>query len=215
MVRVRGGGMIRIGQAWLWRVLLCAAVVLATASSAAAATDGPHPFGHSCTPEAGGERFCPTPAPTSSSDKRPRSWDGAPLQVDVTLPPAGDGPWPTIVMLPGYGGSDGVSWETPSTAYGSHGGDSFNAVGLAGQGYAVVTMNFRGVGYSCGPPYPGSDTTDMARLADPAACRNVSFELADHGYDARDVQSMLGLLVDEGSPRRTGSASSGGRSARS
>lgn len=188
----------RIGQAWLWRVLLCAAVVLATASSAAAATDGPQPFGHSCTPEAGAVRFCPTPAPTSSSDKRPRSWDGAPLQVDVTLPPTGDGPWPTIVMLPGYGGSDGVSWETPSSAYGSHGGDFFNAVGLAGQGYAVVTMNFRGVGYSCGPPCPGSDTTGMARMADPGACRNVSFEFADQRHDARDVQSMLGLLVDEG-----------------
>jgi hypothetical protein len=120
------------------------------------------------------------------------------MQVDVTLPPTGDGPWPTIVMLPGYGGSDGVSWETPSTAYGSHGGDFFNAEGLAEQGYAVVTMNFRGVGYSCGPAYPGSDNTDQARLANPAACQNVSFEFADQRYDAHDVQSMLGLLVDQG-----------------
>ena len=197
-MRVRSGWTMRIGRVWLSRFVVWAAVLLATASAAGAAPGGPQPFGHACTPEAGGVRFCPTPAPTSSSDQRPRSWDGAPLQVDVTLPPTGDGPWPTLVMLPGYGGSDGVSWETPSTAYGSHGGDFFNAEGLAAQGYAVVTMNFRGVGYSCGPPYPGSDPTDMARLADPSACRNVSFEFADQRYDARDVQSMLGLLVDEG-----------------
>ena len=178
------------------QAVLGVAVIVAFPSAALAG--GARPFGHACTVESGGVRFCPTPAPTTSSDQRPRSWDGAPMQVDVTLPPTGDGPWPTIVMLPGYGGSDGVSWETASTAYGSHGGDFFNAEGLAEQGYAIVTMNFRGVGYSCGPPYPGSDNTDVARTADPAACRNVSFEFADQRYDARDVQSMLGLLVDEG-----------------
>ena len=189
--------MFRTRHAWPGLAALCAASVLA-APAPAVADAGPQPFGHACTTESGGVRFCPTPAPTMSSDQRPRSWDGAAMQVDVTLPPTGDGPWPTIVMLPGYGGSDGVSWETPSTAYGSHGGDFFNAQGIAERGYAVVTMNFRGVGYSCGPAYPGSDTTDMARMADPAACRNVSFEFADQRYDARDVQSMLGLLVDEG-----------------
>src|SRR5947209_15568607 len=112
--------MSRIRQGWLWRLVLCVAVVLATASSAAAAAGGPQPFGHTCTLESSGVRFCPTPAPTSSSDQRVRAWDRAPLQVDVTLPPTGDGPWPTIVMLPGYGGSDGVSWEASGGSSGSN-----------------------------------------------------------------------------------------------
>ena len=68
----------------LWWPALCVAAVLAAPSAAAAS--GPQPFGHACTVEASGVRFCPTPAPTMSSDQRVRSWDGAPLQVDVTLP---------------------------------------------------------------------------------------------------------------------------------
>jgi hypothetical protein len=100
-------------------------------------------------------------------------------------------------MLPGFGGSDGVSWNTASSSYGSE-GSNFDAVWFAKRGYAVVTMNFRGVGYSCGPPYATSITTDISRLPGTGACRNVSFEFADQRYDAHDVQWVLGLLVDQG-----------------
>ncbi len=138
-------------------------------------------------------------APTKTSDQRVRSWDDTPLQVDVTLPATGGGPWPTIVMLPGYGGSDGVSWDGNggSTTYGSA-GDDYSANWFAQHGYAAVTMNFRGVGYSCGPVYAQSATTDVNRLPDMGACTNVNFEFADQRYDAHDVQSVLGQLVDEG-----------------
>lgn len=184
-----------IRQRWLWWSAMC--VMLALATPSAAAANGPQPFGHACALEPAGVRFCPTPAPTSSSDQRVRSWDGAPLQVDVTLPPTGDGPWPTIVMLPGYGGSDGVSWDGQGgTAYGSEGED-FSADWFAQHGYAAVTMNFRGVGYSCGPLYAGSATTDVDRPPGVGACKNVDFEFADQRYDARDVQWVLGLLVDQ------------------
>jgi hypothetical protein len=184
--------------------VLCIAVVLAAPSAAEAS--GLQPFGHACTLEPAGVRFCPTPVPTSGSDQRVPSWDGAPLQVDVTLPPTGNGPWPTLVMLPGYGGSDGVSWEASTASSGSNEGDAFNNVGFAKQGYAVVTMNFRGVGYSCGPPYAGSAQSDVWRTLDVAACRNVAFEFGDQRYDARDVQWVLGLLVDAGiaKPRALG-----------
>ena len=190
--------MLRSRQRRSGMAALCAAAMLAV-PSAAAADAGPQPFGHACVAQPGGVRFCPTPAPTSSSDQRVPSWDGAPMQADVTLPATGAGPWPTIVMLPGYGGSDGVSWdgEGGSTSYGSEGTD-FSANWFARHGYAVMTMNFRGVGYSCGPPYAGTATTDIARVADVAACKNVGFYFADQRYDARDVQWLLGLLVDEG-----------------
>jgi X-Pro dipeptidyl-peptidase-like protein len=168
--------------------------------SMAAADGGPQPFGHTCTVQSDGVRFCPTPNPTSTSDERVPSWDAAPMQVDVTLPATGDGPFPTIVMLPGFGGSDGVSWDGSSvgaTAYGSE-GDDYSADWFAQHGYAVMTMNFRGVGYSCGPPYAGTISSDVYRTLDAQACKNVTFEFADQRYDARDVQWLLGLLVDEG-----------------
>jgi hypothetical protein len=179
----------------LWWPALCVAAGLAMPSAAAAS--GPQPLGHACTVESTGVRFCPTPAPTQSSDERVRSWDGAPLQVDVTLPATGNGPWPTIVMLPGYGGSDGVSWEASGSSSGSNEGDHYNNLWFAKRGYAVVTMNFRGVGYSCGPPYAGSATNDVWRTVDAGACRNVYFEFGDQRYDARDVQWVLGRLVDQ------------------
>lgn len=170
-------------------LVACASVCGGWSAPAVAATSGPQPFGHACTTESTHVRFCPTPAPTSSSDQRVRSWDGTPLQADITLPPTGDGPWPAIVMLPGYGGSDGVSWdgEGGSATYGSEGTD-FSAKWFARHGYAVMTMNFRGVGYSCGPPYAGTVTTDVWRTADASACQHASFYFADQRYDARDVQ---------------------------
>jgi dienelactone hydrolase len=177
--------------------IACLASLLSGGTAHAAA--GPQPFGHTCTLESTGVRFCPTPAPTKTSDELVPSWDGAPMQADVTLPATGDGPWPTIVMLPGYGGSDGVSWDGTSTsAYGEEGSD-FNADWFAQRGYAVMTMNFRGVGYSCGPVYAGTLSSDVQpKLLGASACRDVTFEFADQRYDARDVQWLLGLLVDEG-----------------
>ena len=188
-------------SSWFRHSVLCVTAALAM-PSAAAASRAPRPLGHACTVLPSRVRFCPTPAPTSRSDERVRSWDGAPLQVDVTLPARGRGPWPTIVMLPGYGGSDGVSWEASGTSSGGNEGTDFSNVGFAKQGYAVVTMNFRGVGYSCGPPYAATAPTDVWRTANVAACRNVTFEFGDQRYDARDVQWVLGLLVDEGIARR-------------
>jgi hypothetical protein len=62
-------------------------------------------------------------------------------------------------------------------------------VWFAKQGYAVVTYSMRGTGNSCG--------AIQSRAGYPV-CSNVEFELGDQRYDARDVQWMLGLLVDEG-----------------
>src|SRR5690242_4982181 len=75
--------------------LLLASAALALPAAAAAAD--PLPLGHACTAQ-NGVRFCPGNSDTPS-------WDGVPLDADVTLPPSGDGPFPTIVMIHGYGGS--------------------------------------------------------------------------------------------------------------
>ena len=72
------------------------------------------------------------------------SFDGVPLDVDVWLPATGDGPFPTIAMLHGFGGSK-LDFEGPKPA-------GYNAMELARKGYAVVLPSARGFGRSCGVP---------------------------------------------------------------
>ena len=166
-------------------------LALSCAASPAGAGAQPRPFGHPCALQSYGVRFCPT----DSLGDRVSSWDGAPLDVDVTLPPSGDGPFPTIFIAHGYG-QDKTAFEStspPAGAPASFFADHFNNAWLAQRGYAVVTYTARGAGNSCG--------TEASRQNTPA-CDNVTFELADQRYDARDVQYLLGLLVDEGTAKR-------------
>jgi len=139
----------------------------------------PSPFGHVCAPQSG-VLFCPT----SIDAQRVPTFDGVPLDVDVTLPASGDGPFPTIVMLHGYGGSK-TSFE------GTGGEATYNNVFYAQQGYAVVNYSARGFGRSCGRP--DSRTSP--------GCDAGWIHLADHRYEARDTQYLLGLLVDQGVAR--------------
>jgi len=147
------------------------------------AVAAPRPFGHDCTPLSG-VRFCPT----RDDSERVPSFDGVPLDVDVTLPPSGDGPFPTIVMLHGWGGSKAM-FESASA------NSAYSNVALASRGYAVVNYSARGWGRSCG--VPASRT---------AGCERGWTHLADQRYEIRDTQYLLGLLVDEGiaDPRALG-----------
>ena len=112
------------------------------------------------------------------------SFDGVPLDVDVTLPASGDGPFPTIVMMHGYGGNKSA-FEATSTP------GSYSNLFYAQQGYAVVNYSARGFGRSCGTP--DSRTSP--------ACDAGWLHLADHRYESRDTQHLLGLLVDQGVAR--------------
>src|SRR4051794_40834680 len=73
---------------------LIAALLVPTAANAAP----PAPFGHPCADQ-NGVMFCPA----STLDQRVPTWDGVPIDVDVTLPATGDGPFPTLVMVHGLG----------------------------------------------------------------------------------------------------------------
>jgi fermentation-respiration switch protein FrsA (DUF1100 family) len=151
------------------------ATLLALVPAACAAAD-PAPFGHACTPQ-NGVRFCPT----TDLASRPTSFDGTPIDVDVTLPATGDGPFPTILLLHGLGGNK-TSFETTS------GGDqAYTNWSYAQQGYAVVTPTARGFGNSCG--LPASRT---------AGCEAGWTRLGDMRYEVRDIQTLVGQLVDEG-----------------
>jgi len=164
------------------RAIPFALVALAAAFAAPAQAAPPKPFGHSCTPQ-NGTLFCPT----AGDDQRVASFDGVPIDVDVTLPPTGDGPFPAIVMMHGWGGSK-TSFETTS-AEGNEGGSyHYNNVYFAQKGYAVITASARGFGRSCGAP----DSRGVP------GCARGWVRLADQRYESRDTQFLLGLLVDQG-----------------
>jgi hypothetical protein len=109
-----------------------------------------------------------------------RSWDGAPLSVDVYLPPGRSTGLPLVALLTGYPGykpqPDG-NWIWPSPAAWTR------------RGYAVVTLAPRGMTASCGP---------AVALEQPEVCDGVESHLADSRYEARDVQHLAGVLADEG-----------------
>ena len=176
------------------RRLLPALVALALLPASASAAP-PNPFGHACTAQ-NGVRVCPANALTD----RVASFDGVPLDVDVTLPPDGDGPFPTIVMLHGYGG-DKTDYEAakpegdrqPSNEPESATTYHWNSNWFARRGYAVVNPTARGFGRSCGAT--SSRTPDCARGW---------IHLADQRYEARDSQHLLGLLADQGIARPGG-----------
>ncbi len=179
------------------RVIAAAVAALALLPATARAAD---PFGHPCTPQ-NGVRFCPT---TDLAQRVP-SFDGVPLDVDVTLPPTGDGPFPTIVMEHGYPGTK-QTFQAATPA--GNGGSTYhyNDVFYAQQGYAVMTLSARGFGRSCG--VPDSRT---------AGCERGWTHIADQRFEGRDVQLLLGTLVDErvADPEAlgvTGVSGGGGRS---
>lgn len=148
------------------------------------------PFGHACTPEEA-VRFCPT----ADLAARVPTFDGVPLDVDVTLPEGGEPPYPTIVMLHGFGGSK-ADYEAgaqaggeSSVAPGSPSIYHYDNVFYARRGYAVVNYTARGFGHSCG----GDSAAEHS-----GACAAGYSHLADSRYEARDTQYLLGLLADEG-----------------
>lgn len=173
------------------RVLLALVATLFLAAPAQAQTL-PAPFGHVCAPRAG-VRFCPT----VDLAQRVPSWDGTPIDVDLTLPPSGSGPFATLVLEHGYPGTKATFQATTPTGDGGatyHYNDNF----YAHRGFAVVTLSARGFGRSCGTP--GSRT---------AGCERGWTHIADQRYENRDVQHLLGLLVDEGVARPDGLGVSG------
>ena len=180
-------------MAWAGAALTWAAAWVALAP-APAAHAAPAPFGLPCAAKAE-VRFCEM---TSLSQRVP-SFDGVPIDLNVTLPATGDGPFPTVALLHGLTGDKSfVEVDDPDdpTEVTSVTAD-YNNISYARRGYAVVTITSRGFGASCG--------TARSRRADPA-CRRGWLHMGDRRWEARDTQVLLGKLVDQGiaDPARLG-----------
>jgi dienelactone hydrolase len=144
-----------------------------------------------CVAQPDGTRVCHgTYSSSGGSDLRLASFDGQPLAVYVTLPPAPDGPYPLIIQSHG--------WGVPTSGPGDTQYYGPTADAWAQQGYAVLQIVARGFGDSCGTP--------QSRAADPAGCQNGYIRLDDERYETHDAQFAAGLLVDEGAadPNRIG-----------
>ena len=155
----------------LFLALLIAFALPAGASAAA------KPFGALDCPEQEGVRFC---------QGKVETWDGVPIDLNVTLPPNGDGPFPLMILSHGWGGSKMGLTGNPSSA----------SKPWADRGFAVLAITSRGFNGSCGTPqnrlHPG--------------CVQGWIKLDDTRYEIRDVQYLSGLLVDDGlvDPQRIG-----------
>ncbi len=143
------------------------------------------------------------------------SFDGTPLDVDLSLPSNGSVPLPLMVMLHGWGG-DKTDWES-STLEGS-GADTYhwNNAWFVSQGFAVLNYTARGFHRSCGI----DQSTNYSYATDPACSQSGEASwthLADRRWEIHDTQYLVGLLVDAGvaSPQRivaTGGSYGGGQS---
>ncbi|MEJ7789156.1 MAG: CocE/NonD family hydrolase [Thermoleophilaceae bacterium] len=157
----------RCSRRGLMAVTVACAVALVAPAGSSAAIDTV--FGTiACAPQEG-VRFCQGTNPT-----RVKTFDGVPLDVNVTLPATGDGGFPLVVTLHGYGGSKS-GLDAASKRY-------------AAKGIAVLSYTARGFNGSCGT---------LPNRNDPG-CLTGWLRLADSRFEARDTQHLAGLLADQG-----------------
>ena len=169
-----------MSRGWLYAfactLTACAAVAPASASAEIGSVFGGDV---ACTAQPDGVRFCGSTAPRSTT----KTFDSTPIDVNVAFPAGGDGPFPTIMMFHGYGGS-----KLDLSAMRE----------WLDRGYATFSMTDRGFHESCG--------TAAARAADPSGCATGYIHLMDDRFEVRDAQYLVGRLVDEGrvSPTKLG-----------
>jgi X-Pro dipeptidyl-peptidase (S15 family) len=153
------------------------ALVLLVTPAGHAATVADVFGGHiACVESTGGVQFC-----QGTSTTRIETWDGVPLDVNVTIPPASmTGPFPLIVDMHGWSGS-----KSPGPY-----------VAWANDGYVVLSYTARGFHQSCGSA--ASRMHDIG-LSNPDVCNERGWiRLADARYEIRDTQYLAGRLADEG-----------------
>jgi predicted acyl esterase len=153
-------------------LLTLLALLAGVVPAAGAAT--PRPFGQLDCAAREGVRFC---------EGRVATFDGVPLDLNVTLPASGEGDFPLVVLSHGWGGA-----KYPLVDAGDRANVSGSSLPWAQRGYAVLSITARGFNGSCGRP--------DSRVA--AGCERGWIKLDDTRYEIRDVQHLVGRLVDDG-----------------
>ena len=148
---------------------------------------------------------------------RIRSFDGTPLDTDVTIPTAAPTALrPLMIFMHGWGNSK-TDWES-TTLTGDNGGQyHWNNAWFASQGYVVLNYTARGFHASC-----GKDSGSNYLYSNDSTCSDTTGEaswthLADRRWEIHDSQYLAGLLTDAGlvDPQRivaSGGSYGGGQS---
>jgi hypothetical protein len=132
------------------------------------------------------------------------SWDGVPLDVTVTVATDASCLLPVVSLNHGWG-SEKTSFETTSaTSSGST--YQWNNVWFASRGYAAVTFTARGFFASCGKRASSNGAASGLPSSCTANGRHYWIQFDDTRYSLRDLQWLLGRLVDAGvaNPDRIG-----------
>lgn len=121
------------------------------------------------------------------------SFDGTPLDTDVTIPDSATGALPLMVMLHGWGNSK-TDFEATSLAGNGTNTYDWNNAWFAAQGWAVLNYTARGFHESC-----GKENGVPVYLSESGCTGRASWtHLADRRWEVRDTQYLAGLLVDDG-----------------
>lgn len=138
-------------------------------------------------------------------------FDGMTLSSKLKVPEAASGPLPTLMYLHSWGGNRS-QWDllddSTRVEYSPHFGPKW----FVSQGYAAFSYSARGNAGSCGYAFTGTtggnNTTDAPPRGPegepgPAGdnadkCAEGYTHLAEHDYETKDSQHLLGVLVDYG-----------------
>lgn len=121
------------------------------------------------------------------------SFDGTPLDADVSIPDTATGALPLVVMMHGWGNSKTDFEATTLAGNGSNTYD-WNNAWFTAQGYAVLNYTARGFAQSC-----GKVNGNPVYLQNPACIGKASYtHLADRRWEVRDTQYLAGVLADDG-----------------
>ena len=132
------------------------------------------------------------------------SFDGTPLDVDVSIPTSATGPLPLMVMLHGWGNSKTDFESTTLAGNGTYSYD-WNNAWFVSKGWAVLNYTARGFHQSCGKENGMPIYLNEAGCSGPASWTH----LADRRWEVRDTQYLAGKLVDAGISTSTGIAVTG------
>jgi predicted acyl esterase len=125
---------------------------------------------------------------------RIRSFDGTPLDTDVTIPIHHGVSVPLVGFLHGWGGSK-TDWE--STTLAGNGADQYdwNNAWFAAKGWISLNYTARGFHFSCGKDTSGYSYQNDSTCSDTKGEKSWT-HLADRRWEIRDFQYLAGLLVD-------------------
>jgi X-Pro dipeptidyl-peptidase (S15 family) len=196
------------GRERMRRIAIVPAIVLALASALPAA--GVHASGG-----VPGLNNCPPYGDLHICSGEVVSWDGTPLDVDLTLPSRDDGRHPLIAMLHGFGNNK-HEWESTLDEGENHDKWHWNSHWFATHGFYVLTYTARGFTDPHGDRVDEPNTPGGTSYTGPNT--NGTIHLKSRDYEIRDTQWLAALVaaaypdLDRDAVAVTGGSYGGGES---